>query len=79
MAKKSVDQRLFEAFSRFEGVRLTADDVQELLGDDAVGRRVTNKACIEAGIQECGEDSVPGRRVCETWHQFKQRLIEAYG
>lgn len=57
---KSVEQRLYEAFRRGEGCRLTSVDVDNLVGnDDALRTRITNTAAKEAGSTEIhGHDSM---------------------
>ncbi len=66
----SVEQRLFEAYTSNKGLRLTADDVDSLVHDDAIGTRITNQAAIEAGVDEPGIDLVRFVRCGVTWKQF---------
>ena len=74
MNGKSVEQKLFEALSKGSGCRLTYDDVWKLvIADDAMGTRITNQACIEAGIDEGFGSEVA---IGATWHQFKKQLKE---
>lgn len=48
--KKSLEQRLYEAYLKNSGALLTADDIFDLVVmDDAVGTRICNKAAEEAG------------------------------
>lgn len=52
---KLVEQKLYEAFRARRGVRLTAQDVEDLLVlDDAMQTRILNAACMEAGREEAG-------------------------
>ena len=70
---KSVEQKLFEAMRSANGVQLSAGDVADLVFDDAVGTRISNKACIEAGVEETGGDEVRSNYNM-TWNQFKRHL-----
>lgn len=47
--KKSIDQRLFEAYRNGTGVNLSAEDVAELMIDDAIECRIGNMCALEAG------------------------------
>lgn len=68
---KSVEQKLFEAYRENRGVKLTAEDVESLIHDDAVAARISNQACIEAGIEEYGFDSIfSSQDKTKTWQQF---------
>jgi len=70
LSSTSVEQRLFEAYTSGKGMRLTADDVDSLVHDDAIGTRITNQAAIEAGVDEPGIDMVRFVRRGVTWKQF---------
>lgn len=73
---KTPDQKLYEAFRLGKGVLLTAYDVDCLLsGDNAVAVRVSNMACIEAGIPECGEDMIGNNpQTLPTWKRLLKEL-----
>lgn len=71
MTEKTVEQKLYEAYRLCKPVRLTANDVLNLLHlDDAMRARITNAACREAGVAEAGEDRING----ESWEQFVESL-----
>ena len=55
---KSLEQRLYEACRANRGLRLSADDVYDLVIDDAVATRISNVACIEAGAEEGGHGCI---------------------
>lgn len=69
---KSLEQRLFEAFNTGRGMRLSRADVFDLVKDDAIDTRISNKACTEAGVDECGMNDVfiSG---ATTWREFVNR------
>lgn len=75
---KSVEQKLFEAFTKGRGVRLSADDVWNLIGpDDSIGSRISNVAAEEAGVGRGGwpgHDGVPRNGQGMSWAQFKRHL-----
>lgn len=79
---KSVEQRLFDAFQRGRGLRLTADEVWALVGpDDAVGTRISNAAADEAGVDIedwPGCDAVPRTSEAMTWVQFKRHFASRH-
>ena len=72
MAKrKSLEQRLYEAFHNNRGMRLSAEDVDSIVLDDAMATRITNMACLEAGSVEFGVDDFTRRiRNLPTWEHF---------
>lgn len=72
----SIEERLFTAFEKGEGLTLSWDDVNILLMDDAIETRITNQAAIEAGVEESGGSEIGrhSRLSPETWAQFKARL-----
>lgn len=77
---KTLEQRLYEAYRDSRGMRLSAADVDSLVGDDAVGTRITNKAATEAGLPESGDDAVT--MLCGaafTWKEFLNQLKESEG
>lgn len=75
MKSKSIDQKLFEAYQANRGLRLTADEVSQLVGeDDAIGTRISNEAQREAGLTPEGCDCVPKIGLM-SWSQFKKMLI----
>lgn len=81
MRPKSLEQVLFEAYVNHRGLRLTADDVDSLVADDAVAARISNRACQEAGTDEVGEDCIPNA-ICagaKTWRRFVAYFAEAKG
>ncbi len=73
LRERSLEERLFEARQNIRGVRLSYVDVYDLLRDDAVATRITNKASAEAGLGELGADEV-SRSKSATWEQFKAEL-----
>lgn len=74
MSSKSVERKLFEAYTHDRGVRLTVDDVVDLLVlDDAIRTRITNAACEDAGLEEFGVDEISDLDR-ETWNTFIRRL-----
>ena len=66
-----MEQKIFEAYHRSGKVTLTPDDLSDLIADDAICSRITNKACIELGMDELGCDMVPSFRSGMTWDEFK--------
>lgn len=73
--KRSVEEKLFSAWKRFEGLRLSAEEVGDLVTlDDAIRTRISNQASLEAGLDEDGSDRIGGGRAGETWAEFKRRL-----
>lgn len=72
--EKSIEQRLFEAFVNYRGMRLSAEDVSKLVHDDAIGTRISNQAAIEAGVDEGGADSVFLAAHGESWSSFCNRI-----
>lgn len=77
--RKSLEQRLFEAFTHRRGVNLSERDVAVLLFDDAVATQISNKASADAGIEECGGDEVRMAPRNETWREFCERLKSGTG
>lgn len=67
---KSVEQKLYEAFCGNRGTMLTAADVEHLVVDDAVGTRISNAACLAAGVDKFGMDYIGGIRSILTWEEF---------
>ena len=75
MTKKSIEQRLFEAAHDGLGLRLSCEDVQRLLRDDAIETRIANQACLEAGLEECGMGGGVRHMATQmTWAQFVQHM-----
>jgi hypothetical protein len=73
--KPSVEQRLFEAYQQNRGTRLTPEDVESLcVLDDAIRTRITNQACVEAGMEEPGVDGMIGIDKIKSWAGFKKKL-----
>lgn len=66
--KFGVDARLYEAFINCRGVRLSAKEVQELIGpDDAMSTRIGNAAYLDAGLEEQGLSFDDGPNAPRTW------------
>ena len=70
---KTIEQRLYEAYRAGSGIRLSADDVDALFHDEAIGTVVTNTACEEAGVEIDGHDRVPVANL-PTWRQFVESM-----
>jgi hypothetical protein len=75
---KSLEQRLYEAIAGRRGIRLSADEVEALVADDAIQCRIANTACAEGGIPEVGAggemyDSGIGIGA-RTWREFIRYL-----
>jgi hypothetical protein len=74
---KKVEKKLFLAYRHNRGVRLTAEDVWNLVRpDDAMFTRISNAAGIDAGL---GEDAVDMgnemiKTTATTWRQFVVEL-----
>lgn len=75
----SVERRLFEAYTHGRGVRLSIYDVDVLIRDDAIASRITNAACVDAGIGEIGADEASKAVDGETWQEFQRRLRKGGG
>jgi hypothetical protein len=74
----SIEKMLFEALKGQTGIKLSFMEVCSLMSDDAIATRVTNAACVEAGIEELGHDATGfGIIEYETWAAFKNRLKES--
>lgn len=73
---KSVERKLYEAFKSSKGVRLTAEDVDSLIHDDAIGTRITNCCASEHGLPEPLGDYVRNS-FAVTWRGFAKHLEEA--
>jgi hypothetical protein len=66
----SLDRRMYEALRHGKGITLTADELSELvLGDDAIGTRISNAAALDAGKEQPGCDCVPQQDL-PTWREF---------
>jgi hypothetical protein len=82
MKPKKVEEKLFLAYRHNRGVRLTADDVYDLVArDDAVFTRISNAAGKEAGL---GKDAVDMgdlsiKTAATTWRQFVAELAREAG
>lgn len=72
---RSIEQRLFEAFMGQKGLRLSFEDVWDLVKDDAIATRITNAATTEAIGVEYGHNGIISAKT-ETWPEFKERLTE---
>jgi len=77
--KRSLEQRLHDAWRLGVGCRLSPKDVGRLILDDAVACRITNKACQESGIDELGADEITIADQDETWARLKARLLSHEG
>lgn len=65
----TIEERLYEAYRKGEGVRLSYKQLVDLLLlDDALRTRITNAAATEAGVNEPGYDEMPDDN--RTWRQF---------
>jgi hypothetical protein len=53
----SVERRLYDAWRRDTGVRLSADELYALIADDAMETRITNQIASENGFDEPGHAS----------------------
>lgn len=71
---KSLERRMFEAFKAGRGVRLSADDLYDLVVDDAIGTRITNEACDQASVKPAGVDCVGNCLSAESWGAFIKRM-----
>jgi hypothetical protein len=72
--QRTLERILFEALQDGRGVSLSHGHVIALVSDDSIGCRITNQACLEAGIEDLGADAIKGKATGETWGQFKRRL-----
>lgn len=70
----SIEQRLYEAFRENRGMFLTREDVEAICFDDAIGTRIANQACIEAGVEETGCSVQFGAEHLPTW----RAMVEQY-
>lgn len=76
---KSLEQRLYEAYRSSSGLRLSADDVADLMNDDALCTRITNVAGYEAGREDAwGFDAIPTNNA-PTWKRFRQQFAPEGG
>lgn len=76
--KRSVEQKLFEAYQTFRGVRLTSREVTALVGpDNAIRTRITNVAAEEVGITPV--PGCDGISYGETWEQLTKRILRDFG
>ncbi|MEM9369270.1 MAG: hypothetical protein AAGD07_25085 [Planctomycetota bacterium] len=69
--RKSVEQRMFEAYRSNRAMKLRPEDVRSLLSDDAMATRVTNAAAQEAGNDAPGCDCIDPAM---TWADFGASL-----
>lgn len=68
----TIEQRLYEAWINNRGVRLTKEEVDQLIYDDAIATRISNTAARTAGMPEPGSDCVVHMA---SWKEF-QKLFE---
>jgi hypothetical protein len=55
MTKKSFERRLYEAYCEGRGIRLTAKELDTIIGpDEAMQTRITNVAAQEIGMKPPG-------------------------
>lgn len=73
-AKKSLEQRLYEAYQSGKGLILSAEDVDRLMFDEAIGTRITNRAASQLGLEEPGVDCTRAAKKGETWDEFLIRV-----
>lgn len=69
---KRIEQRLYEAYKNGTGIKLSHDDVMDLMHqDDAVRTRISSTAAMEAGCdQDVGDYCGYGL----TWSQIKNHI-----
>jgi hypothetical protein len=82
MKPKTVEEKLFVAYRRNRGVRLTANDVWDLVAaDEAMATRISNAAGLDAGLGEdavdMGNESI--KTTATTWGQFVAELARKAG
>lgn len=76
---KSIEQRLYEAFRENRGMLLSREEVEDLCFDDAIGTRIANHACIEAGVPESGQSVPFTDRSLPTWREMVQKYRDSEG
>ncbi len=59
-AAKSIYRKMYDAYRMNRGIRLTADELQELLFDDAITTRFSNAALRERGEEEVSDGTARG-------------------
>lgn len=65
-----LEKRLFEAFQNHRGIRLSAEDVQDLINlDNSLKARISNAASDDRAGSDCVSHSS-----AKTWAEFKQEL-----
>ena len=74
---KTLEQRLYEAYRKGRGLMLSADDVDSLVFDDAIGTRISNEAAEQAGAEPPGADSVWPKGIAPTWRDFVSAFRKA--
>lgn len=67
---------MYEAYWNRTGLRLSVRDVAQFMSDEAIATRVTNKACIEAGIDELGSDEATKTQA--TWSGFCRYIKDVH-
>ena len=82
MKPKKVEEKLFLAYRHNRGVRLTAEDVYDLVArDDAVFTRISNAAGKDAGLGDdavdMGNESI--KTAATTWRQFVAEMARKAG
>lgn len=71
--KKSLPRRLFEAFRDNKGLRLSVEDVELLMANDAIAAWIANTAASDAGYAEPGAGGIfhqISNRPELTWEEF---------
>lgn len=83
---KSVEQRLFEAIQGGRGVRLTFEEVFDLVRDDAVAVRIGNTAYADGGGDMSEHELAGDHGSIEavlnfrgTWQQFCRAMADGEG
>lgn len=74
--EKTLEQRIFESWTHGKGLLLSCEDVELLIGDDAIACRITNEACQQVAVEEIGVDLVTCCKV-KTWKKFKELVRNA--
>lgn len=77
MKPKTVEQKLYEAFMNNRGLRLTAEEVERLVWDDAVGTRISNMALMEIAGVGIGHDEIRPKGP-KTWAGFKKHIADKH-
>lgn len=69
----TLEERLYEAYRKKRGIRLSANELEELIElDDAIMCRISNEATTQAGNEEYGDNLLGG--VLVPWGQLVNSL-----